>query len=115
MDGRLGDQGLPPTTPLKPTRHGRGLPLPPLAALVWVAGVLAGLALGYGIAPKVSPLPASSPATANTSMVGPRLPSGSRRGKKPRFDHAARPWYAWIKPPSRSYWKTSRGFATIAA
>ena len=77
MDRRLGDQNLPPTTPLKPTLLGRGLPVPPVVVLVAVAGVLIGLALGYGIAPKPSPPPASSPTTATASLVASPLQSAS--------------------------------------
>ncbi|MGD0863736.1 MAG: hypothetical protein ABSA21_13445 [Candidatus Limnocylindrales bacterium] len=77
MDRRLGDQNLPPTTPLKPTLLGRGLPVPPVVVLVAVAGVLIGLALGYGIAPKPSSPPASSPTTATASLVASPLLSAS--------------------------------------
>jgi hypothetical protein len=77
MDRRLGDQNLPPTTPLKPTLLGRGLPVPPVVVLVAAAGVLIGLALGYGIAPKPSPPPASSPTTATASLVASPLQSAS--------------------------------------
>jgi hypothetical protein len=75
MDGRLADQTLPPTTPLKPKLLGRGLPVPPVVVLVATVGVFIGLALGYGIAPKPSPPPASSPTTASASPVGSPLPS----------------------------------------
>lgn len=34
---------------------------------------------------------------------------GARGGRKPRFDHAAAPWYSWRSPPSRSRRRTSRG------
>ena len=77
MDRRLGDQNLPPTTPLKPTLLGRGLPVPPVVVLVAAAGVLIGLALGYGIAPNPSPPPASFPTTATASPVASPLQSVS--------------------------------------
>jgi len=40
------------------------------------------------------------------------LPPG-RGGQKPRFGHAARPQYSWIRPPSRSFRRTSRGLTVI--
>jgi 4-amino-4-deoxy-L-arabinose transferase-like glycosyltransferase len=39
----------------------------------------------------------------------------AREGRKSRFDHAARPWYSWIRPPSRSCRRTSRGLTAIGA
>jgi hypothetical protein len=49
--------------------------MPPVAVLVGTVGLFIGLALGYGIAPKSSPLPASSRPTATASPVGSPLPS----------------------------------------
>jgi hypothetical protein len=69
MDGRLGDLDLPPTTPLRPTQLGRGLPVPPVVTLAAVVCVFAGIAFGYGVAPKPSPLPSSSPTVATVSLV----------------------------------------------
>lgn len=77
MDGRLGDLDLPPTTPVRPTQLGRGLPVPPVVALVAVVAVFAGIAFGYGIAPKPAPLPSSSPTTATVSTVESPSPPGS--------------------------------------
>ncbi len=77
MDGHLGGPDLPPTTPLGPTQLGRGLPVPPAVALVAVVGLFAGLALGYGIAPKPGPLPASSPTMATVSLLEFASPSAS--------------------------------------
>jgi adenosine/AMP kinase len=37
----------------------------------------------------------------------------ARGGQKPRFGHAASPWYSWIRPPSRSFRRTSRGLTVI--
>ena len=77
MDGHLGGLDLPPTTPLRPTQLGRGLPVPPVVVLVAVVGLFAGLALGYGIAPKPGPLPSSSPTMATVSLVESASPSAS--------------------------------------
>ena len=77
MDGRFGDLDLPPTTPLRPTQLGRGLPVPPVVAIVAVIGVFAGIALGYGMAPKPGPLPSSSPTVATVSLVESLSPSGA--------------------------------------
>jgi len=44
-----------------------------------------------------------------------KLPTIARRGQKPRFDHAAAPWYSWIRPPSRSRRRTSRGSIGIGS
>jgi len=38
-----------------------------------------------------------------------------RGGRKPRFDQAARPWYSWMSPPSRSRRRTSRGLTGIGS
>jgi len=38
-----------------------------------------------------------------------------RGGQKPRFDHAAAPWYSWTSPPSRSRRRTSRGSTGIGS
>ena len=75
MDGRFGDLDLPPTTPLRPTQLGRGLPVPPVVTLAAVVCVFAGIALGYGIAPKPGPLPSSS--VAAVSLVESPSPAGS--------------------------------------
>lgn len=77
MDGRPRDLDLPPTTPLRPTQLGRGLPVPPVVAIVAVVGVFAGIAFGYGIAPKPGPLPSSSPTRATVSLVESPSPSVS--------------------------------------
>ena len=34
-------------------------------------------------------------------------------GRKPRFDHAAAPWYSWRSPPRRARRRTSRGSTAI--
>jgi hypothetical protein len=39
--------------------------------------------------------------------------SHARGGRKPRFGHAARPQYSWIRPPSRSSRRISRGLTVI--
>jgi putative transposase len=39
----------------------------------------------------------------------------ARGGQKPRFAHAASPQYSWIRPPSRSVRRTSRGLTGIEA
>lgn len=88
MDGRPGDLDLPPTTPLRPKQLGRGLPVPPVVALVAVVGVFAGIALGYGIGPKPSPLPSSSPTMARVSLVESAAPPGSHA---PSISPAAEP------------------------
>lgn len=80
MDGHLEDLDPPPTTPLVPRLLGRGLPVPPLVALVAVVGVFAGIVLGYGIAPKPGPLPPSPtgavvPSVGSTSRAGSPAPS----------------------------------------
>lgn len=77
MDGRIGDLDLPPTTPLRPTQLGRGLPVPPVVAIAVVVCVFAGIAFGYGIAPKPGPLPSSSPTVATVSLVESPSPSVS--------------------------------------
>lgn len=77
MDGHLGGLDLPPTQPLRPTQLGRGLPVPPVVALVAVVGLFVGLAFGYGIAPKPGPLPSSSPAMTTVSLVESASPSAS--------------------------------------
>jgi hypothetical protein len=77
VDGRLEDLGLPPTTPLRPARLGRGLPVPPVVALVAVISALAGIALGYGMVPRPDPLPSSSPARTGVASVASPSPSGS--------------------------------------
>jgi hypothetical protein len=77
MDGQLGGPDLPPTTPLRPTQLGRGLPVPPVVALIGVVGLFVGLALGYGIAPKPGPQPSSSPTIATMSLVESASPSAS--------------------------------------
>jgi hypothetical protein len=53
------------------------LPVPPVVALVAVVGLFAGLALGYGIAPKPGPLPPSSTTMASVSLVESGSPSAS--------------------------------------
>src|ERR1035437_5950566 len=40
---------------------------------------------------------------------------GARGGRKPEFDRAARPWYSWMRPPSRSRRRTSRGLTWIGS
>ena len=75
MDGRLEELDLPPTTPLRPARLGRGLPVPPVVALVAVISVLAGIALGYRFVPQPVPLPSSSPATTEVALVASPSPS----------------------------------------
>ena len=39
----------------------------------------------------------------------------ARGDRKPGFDHAARPWYSWMSPPSRSLRRTSRGLTWIGS
>ena len=39
----------------------------------------------------------------------------SRGGRDPRFDHAARPWYSWMRPPSTSRPRKSRGLTGIGS
>ena len=46
---------LPPTMPLTPRSRGRGLPVPPVLPLIAVLSILAGLAMGYGLAQKPGP------------------------------------------------------------
>ena len=71
MDGRLGDQALPPTTRLRPKLLGRGLPLPPVVILVAAVGVLAGLALGYGLGSTPGRAPASPTWVAASTAASP--------------------------------------------
>ncbi|HEX7491138.1 MAG TPA: hypothetical protein VF337_05500 [Candidatus Limnocylindrales bacterium] len=49
----------------------------PLIALVAAVAVVAGIAFGYGIAPKPRPLPSSSQTMAGLSLVEPTTPWGS--------------------------------------
>ena len=65
---------LPPTMPLTPRPRGRGLPVPPVLPLIAVLGILAGLAMGYGLAPKPAqsepPIhPSETPPIAVTSAT----------------------------------------------
>ena len=81
MDERSEDWRVPPTTRLRPTSTGRGLPVPPVIPLVATFGLLAGLALGFWLAPKPSPsvaatatdsaLPSDSPLTFINEPHGP--------------------------------------------
>jgi hypothetical protein len=48
-------------------------------------------------------------------FFGWHLVMAPRGGRKSRFDHAASPWYSWIRPPSRSVRRTSRGLTAIGA
>jgi hypothetical protein len=41
--------------------------------------------------------------------------NSTRGDRKPGFDHAARPWYSWMSPPSRSRRRTSRGLTWIGS
>lgn len=84
MDRRLGDQDLPPTTPLKPSLLGRGLPVPPVVVLVAAVGLLIGLGLGYGMAPEPTSPPASFPTKTTASLVAsPLLPASVRPSVTP--------------------------------
>ena len=69
VNDRPADWELPQRTALEPQAAGRGLPLPPLLPLVAVAGILFGLALGYGSAQKPGPSAAYSPALASSRLT----------------------------------------------
>ncbi len=47
--------------------------------------------------------------------AGPERAIAARGDRKPGFDHAARPWYSWMSPPSRSRRRTSRGLTWIGS
>ena len=62
---------MPERTPLMPSAVGRGLPVPPLVPLVAVACLLAGLAIGYRIAPNYEASPQSPTPSAPEITVSP--------------------------------------------
>jgi hypothetical protein len=67
---------LPPTMPLTPRSRGRGLPVPPVLPLIAVLSVLAGLAMGYGLAPKPGPNePSSHPSETSPVAISFTTPS----------------------------------------
>ena len=55
MGDPFDELNLPPTMPLTPRSQGKGLPVPPVLPLMVVLSILAGLAMGYGLAPKPGP------------------------------------------------------------
>lgn len=83
MDNQSSDPVLPPTSPLRPTQLGRGLPVPPVLAVVAAVGLFLGLALGYGIAPRSGQQPPSSPTWAGGSRVESAAPSASLAATEP--------------------------------
>lgn len=72
MGERLDPDELPEMGRVRPGLQGHGLALPPLAPLALVAGVVFGLAIGLGIAPKPESAPTPSPEA--TSTVTPTSP-----------------------------------------
>ena len=91
MDERAEDWRVPPTTRLRPTSTGRGLPIPPVIPLVATFGLLAGLAMGFWLAPKSDP--SSIAATATNSSVPSESPLTfiSDPGQTGTYDPAASP------------------------
>jgi hypothetical protein len=76
---------------------------------------------GLGVVP-LAPEPASDTpidrllARYRRYLVVERSLAQTTRGdRKSRFDHAASSWYSWIRPPSRSCRRTSRGLTAIGA
>jgi hypothetical protein len=65
MDGRPPDPYRQPATQLQPRLAGRSIPLPPVAAVVAVFGILAGFVSGYALVPKS----ASAPTAARTAVA----------------------------------------------
>ena len=69
--------------------------------------------------PNQSASPSLPPGCAGGDPAPPDGSAGGRPrcdcpwGQKPRFDHAASPWYSWIRPPRRSHRRTSRGLTAI--
>lgn len=63
---------LPTPSALKPVQLGRALPVPPVVPLIALFAILFGLALGYGLSSKPSPVPSQSPVSA--SLIALPLP-----------------------------------------
>ena len=64
--------------PVKARMGGRGLPVPPLVPIVAGIALMAGISIGYGLAPRVQPVAVSPEpsATATPSPSPESLPSG---------------------------------------
>jgi hypothetical protein len=67
------DPDFPETTPLAPRPRGKGLPVPPVIPLVAVVSILAGIALGYGLAPKAVALASPTPASQTAQPATPPI------------------------------------------
>jgi hypothetical protein len=67
------DPDFPETTPLTPRPQGKGLPVPPVMPLVAVLSILAGLALGYGLAPRAATLASPTPRANSAKPAGPPI------------------------------------------
>ena len=95
MHGRREDQDRAPISPLQPRMIGRSMPLPPVALLVAILGILAGFVLGYGLAPKRAPAPTRATVLAppresapfrSVSAGSPRIQTGESDGSSTRVD-----------------------------
>lgn len=65
----------PRTVPLRPRTQGRSVPIPPLIPSVAIAGLVLGLVLGFGLAPKAGPAPADgSLASVSAFIPGSQAP-----------------------------------------
>src|SRR5450755_3834325 len=68
----------PRTVPLRPSTQGRSVPIPPLIPSVAIAGLVLGLVLGFGLAPKAGPAPADgSLASVPAAIPGSQAPAVS--------------------------------------
>jgi hypothetical protein len=101
MDERPETREITPTTPVRPAVRGRALPLPPVVPLVGALGVLLGVVLGSGLAPKGVPLPAPGPAAiAATSPSSTGAPSGVSGPSASPLDEAVASDSALELPPT---------------
>ncbi len=73
----LDDRDQTPTAPLKPRPTGKGLPVPPILPLVAVVSIFAGLAMGYGLAPKpeASEAPNAPSVVSEAPVVSASIPT----------------------------------------
>jgi hypothetical protein len=65
-----------PIAPVQPRYVGRGLPLPPLIPMIAVICTLAGIVIGYGVAPRpATPLPSREAAPSSLVAASPAIES----------------------------------------
>jgi len=79
--------------------------------------LLAALLIGHGVVHVMFAVPAPAATGGGPDWPFDMARSWARGGQKPRFDHAAAPWYSWMSPPSRSrrrMWRGSTGIGSPA-